>query len=296
MAAEGGSPLRSVVSQEAWGRFQDERKRRLGERAEAERCATERARARDAEDSLKADRKKREAAELQAFLLQQIEDKKSSGGRAPLEDGAATGFMGADAGAPLTSPKKFAQRQAPGTQQEFKGLVAQQALERHRAEMAAMEAEKAKNDDFLSQRLQELNAKEDMLREKKKKDAADMQACLLRQMEEKRGLGGQPAARAGVERAPARAPGGDQGWKFPMMPSEADAISKSSTKGEKMAAYRSELLNQINMNKLMEQEEKEASRAQGEADRRAMEEHMLAGGKVQNRATHPKSQVFNYDD
>ena len=294
MAAEGGSPLRSVVSQEAWGRFQDERKRRLGERAEAERCATERARARDAEDSLKADRKKREAAELQAFLLQQIQDKK---GAAPQrEAGAATGFMGSDAGAALTSPQKFTERQAPGTQQEFKGVVAQQALERHRAEVAAIEAEKAKNEDFLSQRLQELNAKEDMLREKKKKDAADMQACLLRQMEEKRGLGGQPGGAAGAERALAQAPGGDQGWKFPMMPSEADAMSKSSTKGEKMAAYRSELLDQIHANKLMEQEEKEASRLQGEAERRAMEEQMLAGGKVQRKYTHPKSQVFNYDD
>ena len=81
-----------------------------------------------------------------------------------------------------------------------------------------------------------------------------------------------------------------------MMASEADAMSKSSTKGEKMAAYRSELLNQIHANKLMEQEEKEVIRLQGEVERRAMEEQMLASGKVQRKYAHPKSQVFNYDD
>lgn len=293
--AAGASPVSaSVVHQEAWGRFQNERKQRLGERAEAERCATERARARDAEDSRKAETKKREAAELQAFLRQQIEDKKRASGGSPQRGGeTGAGLMGAQTNSAQTSPGKFAQRQAPGTQQEIQGLVAQQAMERHRAEVAAMEADKAKNEEFLSQRLKELNQKEDMLREKKKKDAEEMQACLLRQMEEKRGT-------HHTMEIPAQTPGKSQDheWKFPMMPSEADAMANSSAKNDKMANYRAELLNQINTNKLMEQEEKELLRQEGIAERQAMEENMIHTQKVsrQRHQQATRSQVFNYDD
>lgn len=282
-----------MVHQEAWGRFQDERRRRLGEREDAERCATERARARDAEDSRKAEKKKREAAELQAFLLQQMEDKKRASGGSPQRGGEAdAGLMGAQTNSAQTSPGKFSQRQAPGTQSEFQGLVAQQAMERHRAEVAAMEADKAKSEEFLSQRLKELNQKEDILREKKKKDAEEMQACLLRQMEEKRG------ARPTME-APAQTPAKSQDheWKFPMMPSEADAMANNSAKGEKMATYRAELLDQINKNKLMEQQEKELLRQEGIAERQAMEENMMHQQNFsRQRHQHPRSQVFNYDD